>query len=228
MRRERERPREAAFYRGLLEFCGAQPELPRRRRRAQPRQPVLDAVINVSSDTSEDDVGAPVLPPPVLIDLDSSLETLPDIDPRPQHQLPAQQLPDLGPLDVTRELLPPPRHQAFREAVVLLQRLQLPPLQRMTPPPELQPRPQTPPPEEEEQWQAVEVEVQDPDGHQYTVLVAHPLVVQQPRVEPVPEHVPTGHQPPPPMPAVNWALVAQALFTIAEAEHQQAAINLTN
>ena len=112
--------------------------------------------------------------------------------------------------------------------MVLLQRLQLPPLQPITPPSELQPRPQTPPPEEEEQWQAVEVEVEDPDGHQYTVLVAHPLAVQQPQVVPVPEHVPAGYQPPPPMPAVNWALVAHALFTIAEAEDQGAAINLTN
>ena len=214
------RRREAAFYRGLLAFCRAQPEQPRRRGRVEQQQPVLDGVIDVSSDTSEDDVGAPVPAPPMIIDLDSSLDTLPDIDPRPQHQLPVQPLPDLGPLDVTQDLLPPPRHQAFREAVVLLQRLQLPPLQPITPPPELQLRPQTPPPEEVEQWQALEVEVEDPDGHQYTVLVAQPLAVQQPQVVPVPEHVPAGYQPPPPMPVVNWALVAHALFTIAEAEHQ--------
>ena len=162
---------------------------------------------------------------PVVIDLDSSLDTLPDIDPRPQHQLSVQPLLDLGPLDVTQDLLPQPRYQAFREAVVLLQHLQLPPLQPITPPPELQLRPQTPPPEQVEQWQALEVEVEDPDGHQYTVLVAQPLAIQQPQVVPVPEHVPAGYQQPPPMPAVNWALVAHALFTIAEAEHQGSPIN---
>ena len=74
--------------------------------------------------------------PPVIIDLDSSLETLPDIDPHPQFQLLVEPLPELGHLNITLEFPPPLQHQALREAFVLLNRLQLPLLQPLTPPPE--------------------------------------------------------------------------------------------
>ena len=75
---------------------------------------------------------------PPLVGLDSSLETLPDIDPRPQFQLPLKQphepLEDLGDLNITAEFLPPIRHQVFREAVVLLERMLEQPRQPLTPP----------------------------------------------------------------------------------------------
>ena len=88
LRRDRARCCDAAFYRGLLAFCEAPPEKPRRRRRAELLPPVVEGAIIVSSDTSAEDIVAPNLTPPVVVDLDSSLETLPDIDPRPQFQLP--------------------------------------------------------------------------------------------------------------------------------------------
>ena len=166
----------------------------------------------VVSETSEDD-----LPPerqPVIVDLDSSLESLPNIDPRPQWQLPVQPLQDLGPLDVTAEIAPPLQNQTFREACVLLHRMQVPPLQQITPPPELPPRPVTPPPEQDETWVELEAAVAGFDGQHY-VLVTQPLALQQPNVA----HVPAGHQPPQPMPPVDWALIAHALFAIAEKEH---------
>ena len=139
-----------------------------------------------------------------------------------------EHLQDLGPLNVTEELLPQLRNQTLREAYLLLQRLQLPPLQPITLPPELQPRAPSPPPEQVEHWHTLEVEVENLDGRQYAVLVTQPLAIQQPQVTPVPEHVPAGHQQPPPMPAVNWALVAHALFTIAEAEHRELGMNAIN
>ena len=172
----------------------------------------------VVSDTSEDD-----LPPerqPVIVDLDSSLESLPNIDPRPQWQLPVQPLQDLGPLDVTAEIVPPLWSQTFREACVLLHRMQAPPLQQITPPPELLPRPVTPPPEQDDTWVEFEAAVADFDGERY-VMVTQPLALQQPNVVPVPEHVPAHHQPPQPMPPVDWGLIAHALFAIAEREHRE-------
>ena len=89
------------------------------------------------------------------MDLDSSVETLPDIDQRPQHQLPIEHLVDLGPLDITVEF-PPLNNQTFREAYVLLSRLQLPPLQPLTPPPEQPARPPTPQSEPEADWAVLE------------------------------------------------------------------------
>ena len=226
-RRERRRLERGRRYRARLAILRDMREffqLPQPRR---PRRPVLPPrvdrpqVIVVLSDTSLDEADVEHPPRPPIVDLDSSLETLPDIDPRPQHQLPVQPRQDLGPLDVTAELLLPPRHQTFCEALVLLQHLQLPPLRTITPPPELQPRATTLPPEQVEHWHALEVEVANFDGHEYAVLVTQPLALQQPQVAPVPEHIPAGHQQPPPMPAVNWALVAHALFTVAEAEHRE-------
>ena len=113
-------------------------------------------------------------------------------------------LADLGPLNVTQELLPPLQHRTLREAYVLLQQLQLPPLQPITPPPELPPRAPTPPPEEEERWETLEVELARLDDNSYALTVTQPLALQQPQVEPVPEHVPAGHTQPLPMPAVDW------------------------
>ena len=136
-------------------------------------------VIVVSSDTSLDDTDVEPPPRPPIVDLNSFLETLPEIDPRPQHQLPVQPLQDLGPLNVTAELLPPPRHQTFREALVLLQQLQLPPLWTITPPPELPPRALIPPPDQTVEWDAVEVGVASFDGREYAVLVTQPLALQQ-------------------------------------------------
>ena len=167
----------------------------------------------MSSDSSSED-----RPLPPVVDLDSSIESLPNIDPRPQWQLPEQPLKDLGPLDVTAELAPQLRNQTFREAYVLLQHMQLLPLQPLTPSPELPPRAVTLPPEQDEGWVEIEAAVADFDGQQF-VLLTQPLVLQQPQVAPVPEHIPAGHQPPQPMPAVDWALIAHALFSIAEREH---------
>ena len=179
-------------------------------------------MVVVSSDTSLDD--ADVEPPlrQPIVDLDSSLEMLPDIDSQPQHQLPAQPLQDLGPQNVTAELLPPLRHQTLREAFVLLQRLQLPPLLPITPPPELPPRALTPPPEQAVEWDAMEVRVANFDGQEYAILATQPIALQQPQVAPMPEHSQraTSHQPLQPMPAVDWALIAHALFTIAEGEYR--------
>ena len=56
----------------------------------------------------------------------------------------------------------------------MLQRLQLPPLQPITPPPELQQRAPTPPQEQVEHWDALELEVADFDGNNYSVTVTQP------------------------------------------------------
>ena len=226
LERDRRRRRDATFYRGLLAYCGVQQPPPRRRRNINRPPPVVQLLIELSSDTSGDEQRelAPERPI-VLVDLDSSVESLPNIDPRPQWQLPVEPLRDLGPLNVTQELLPPLQHQTLREAYVLLQQLQLPPLQHITPPPELPPRAPTPPPEEEERWETLELELARLDDNSYAVTVTQPLAIQQPQVEPVPEHIPVGHTQPPPMPAVDWALVAHALFTVAEAEHRGRASN---
>ena len=92
--------------------------------------------------------------------------------------------------------------------------MQLPPLQQIPP------RPVTPPPEQDEAWVELEAAVAAFDGQHY-VLVTPPLALQQPQVAPVPEHVPAGYQPLQAMPAVDWALVAHALFSIAEREHAE-------
>ena len=85
----------------------------------------------------------------------------------------------------------------------------------------------TPPPEPEEEWVQLEAAVAAFDGERY-VLVAQPLALQQPQIAPVPEHVPAGYLPPPPMPAVDWALVAHALFSVAERENAERLINNNN
>ena len=178
----------------------------------------MDRPIIVASDTSSDNIRPLVRAPPIVVDLDSSVESLPNIDPRPQRQLPQQELQDLGPLDVTAEITPVLQNPVFRGACVLLHRMQLPELQQITPPPELPSRPVTPPPEQEE-WVQLEAAVAAFDRQRF-VLAAQPLALQEPQVVPVPEHVPAGYQPPPPMPAVDWALVAHALFSVAERENQ--------
>ena len=190
-------------------------------RSVQPQQAAIPPVVVVSSDTSRDETVDEPPPEQLVVDLDSSLESLPNIDPRPEWQLPVEPLRDLGPLNVTQELLPPLQHQTLREAYVLLQQLQLPPLQRIMPPPELPPRAPTPPPEEEEQWETLELELARLDDKSYSITVTQPLAIQQPQVE----HVAAGHTQQQQMPAVDWALVAHALFTVAVAEHRQGRAN---
>ena len=228
--RERDRRRETrrlarnrrarangALLRSLRVFLD-QPVTPPRLRlqRRQSQQP--EAPIVVVSETSEDDL--PPVRQPVIVDLDSSVESLPT---RPQWQLPVQPLQDLGPLDVTAEIAPPLRNQTFREAYVLLLRMQLPLLQQITPPPELPPRPVTPPPEQDETWVELKAAVADFDGQRY-ILVMQPLAQQQPQVAPMPEHVPVGYQPPQ---QIDFAAIARALCYIAEKEHE-ARSNVTN
>ena len=157
----------------------------------------------------------PPTPQPILVDLDSSQESLPNIDPRPQFQLPVEPLVDLGHINVTQELIPLLQHQTFREACVLLQRLQLPALQPITPPPELPERDQTPPPDPGVDWEGLEAAVATFDGQQYLVLPPH-LELQQPEFVPVPQHIPAHFAAPPPMQQVDWATIAHALFVIAE------------
>ena len=47
------------------------------------------------------------------------------------------------------------------------------------------------------------------------------LMLQQPEVVRSPQFVPAQFAPPPQLPPVDWAMVAYALFTIAEKESQQ-------
>ena len=112
------------------------------------------------------------------------------------------------------DFLPPLRHQVLREAYVLLERLQLPPLQPLTPPPELEPRPVSPLPVLHIDWGELEGNLAIFDG---------PPVpqIQQPVVVPVPQFEPDHFVPPPPMPRVDWAAIAHALFTAAEQQHRE-------
>ena len=175
MQRNRARRRDAAFYRDLLVFCGVPPAPPRGHRRVEQPRPVVNQLIVLSFDTSAEEI---VLPgreqQSIVLDLDSSLESLPNIDPRPQHQLPDQPLVDLGHLDVTYELQPPLQHQCLREAYVLLMHLQVPPLQPVTPPPELPQQHQTPP-LDQEGWVVLEAAVANFDGKQQVVFAPPPL-----------------------------------------------------
>ena len=212
----------AALLRGMREVLGL-PQPHCRRRQPQPQQVDRDAPIVLSSDSSAEDQE----PPPILVDLDSSVESLPNIDPRPQWQLPVQPLPDLGPLDVDAELLQPLQplqHQTFREAVVLLERLQLPVLQPFTPPPELPQRPPTPPPEQLVDWVCLEAEVASLDGQQ-CLFVPPGLTLQQPDVVALSQHVPGQFVALPPIQQVDWAAIAKAIFMIAEREGNQPQAN---
>ena len=182
--------------------------LPQHRRRRPPQPPRVDpeATIVLSSDTSVDDLTLPdPEPQPPVVDLDSSLESLPNIDPRPQHQLPVLSLPG--------ELLPPLQHCVLREACVLLERLQLPPLQPLTPPPELQQRPLTPLPVLHIDWGELEGNLAAFDGPPLPLL-------QQPTIVPYLQFVPVHFAQTPPLPQVDWAAIAHALFMVAEREHQ--------
>ena len=219
--RARERRRNAEFYRGLLAYCGVPQEPVRRRRRVEPQRPAVNLPVVLSLDTSGDDLPVPEQQGPiVLIDLDSSIESLPNIDPRPQFQLPVEPLVDLGHLDVTLELQPL-QHQVLREAYVLLERLQLPPLQPMTPPPELEQRVSSPGLEVEIDWEVLEEGLAVFDG---------PPVpqIQQPVAVPVPQFEPANFLQPPPMPRVDWAAIAHALFVAAEQQHREQQMNPNN
>ena len=124
IRRDRRRLADAAFYRGLLAYCGV-PAQPRRRRAPVPPREDPDPVIVASSDTSAEDLPPQQLPREVvLLDIDSSVDELPDIDPRAQPQLPQ-------------------RRHLLRNAYILLGRLQEPlpqaALRPLTPPPEVEP-----------------------------------------------------------------------------------------
>ena len=213
MERNRRLRARAAILRDMRQFFGL-PQ-PRRVQRvaAQPRADPVPLVIDLVETSSEDLDQPQQAPPRELVELDSSLESLPNIDPRPQWQLPAQPLQDLGPLDVTAEIAPPLENQTFREACVLLQRLQAPPLRPITPPPE--------PPllDQEQDWVEVEAAVAQFDGQEYLV-VPRILFLQQPEIAPVQQHVPIGLASPPPMPQVDWAAIAAALFAVVEREHR--------
>ena len=158
--RKRRARAKAAVLRDMRSFFGL-PQ-PRRQQRvvAPPRVDPAPPVIDLTDTALEDIQPPPLTPQHVLVDLDCSLDTLPDIDPRPQWQLPVEPLRDLGPLDVTAEFQPPLQHQVFREAYVLLQHLQLPPLQPFTPPPELPPWNLTPPHDPAVDW--VELDLRRP------------------------------------------------------------------
>ena len=214
---DRRRRARAALLLGMREVLGL-PVQHRRRRPAQQPRPDPNAPIVLSSD---DDLP---LPEPPLIDLDSSIDSLPNIDPRPQFQLPVEPLVDLGPLDITLDYPPPLQHQTLREAYVLLQRLQLPPLQPITPPPELPPRALTPPPDQEG-WVGVDAAVATINGQEYIVF-PQPLELQQLEVAPVPELVPGQFVQPQQLPPVDWARIAAALFMIAQHENRRGQINL--
>ena len=209
MSRDRRLHARAAIFRDMRNYFGL-PQ-PRRVQRmvAQPRVDQAPPMIDITETSFEDIDQPPLTPPCVLVELDSYADSLPNIDPRPQWQLPVEPLRDLGPLDVTAECQPPLQHQVFREACVLLQLLQVLPLRPITPPPEL---PQHHQPVD---WVELEVAVATFDGQEYLVVPRVPLL-QQPEVVPVPQHVPTGFTAPPPMPEVDWAGIAQALFTIVE------------
>ena len=203
----------AAILRDMRDLFGL-PQL--RRVQCVVPQPRVDRgpeVIDLAGTSSEESDHQPQEQHNGLVQLDSSADSLPNIDPRPQWQLPVEPLCDLGPLDVTAECQPPLQHQVFREACVLLQRLQAPPLRPITPPPELPPQPQ------EQDWVEVEAAVARFDGQEYLVVPHLPLL-QQPDVAPVPQHIPTGFAAPPPMPEVDWATIAGALFAVVEREHR--------
>ena len=53
------------------------------------------------------------------------------------------------------------------------------------------------------------------DGQEYLLVPRIPHL-QQPEVVPVPQHIPAGFAAPPPMPEVDWAAIAAALFAVVE------------
>ena len=75
--RDRRRRARAALLRGMREVLGL-PLQHRRRRQPQPQRVDNHIQVVLSSDSSAEDPG----PQPVVVDLDSSLESLPNIDPR--------------------------------------------------------------------------------------------------------------------------------------------------
>ena len=105
------------------------------------------------------------------------------------------------------------KSNVYRESYVLLNRLQVPPLRQLTPPPALPVRHLTPPPEPEVDWVELEQVVAHFDAPQLPLL-------QQPVVEPFPQFVPDNFMPPKQLPPVDWAKIAHALFVLAEQEHE--------
>ena len=67
----------------------------------------------------------------------------------------------------------------------------------------------------------LEAAVARSDAPQQLYMLPPQLVLQQPEVVPFPQFVPAQFAPPPQLPQVDWAMVAYALFTIAEKESQQ-------
>ena len=57
------------------------------------------------------------------------------------------------------------------------------------------------------------------------IVFPQPLELQQPEVVPEPELVPERFVQPQPLPQVDWARIAAALFMIAEHENRRAHIN---
>ena len=102
----------------------------------------------------------------------------------------------------------------------MLWRLQLPELERITPLPEQPAGVPTQPLEQEVDWVEVEAAVAEFDGQRY-FLVPQPPTLQEPEVLAVPQHIPFDFAAPPPMPPVNWAEIAGALFSLAERQNQQ-------
>ena len=125
LERDRRNRARSAVLRDVRDYFGL-PQPQRPCRAPVPRQE--DPIIVLSSDTSADNLPPPRQPDVVQLDFDSSIDELPNIDPRPQHQLPV-------------------RERLVQPAYVLLERLQLPVEQL----PQLQQpqRPQMPPPEVE-------------------------------------------------------------------------------
>ena len=58
------------------------------------------------------------------------------------------------------------------------------------------------------------------DGPQQQIVPLPLLVLQQPAVQPYPQFAPANFAAPPPLPQVDWAMVAYSLFLIAEHEHR--------
>ena len=148
----------------------------------------------------------PEVEQPIIVSSDTSADSLPPLEPRQPAIMDldssAEDLPDIDPRPEFPRLL---QHQVLREAYVLLERLQEPQQQPKRPP--------TPPVEPEVDCAGLEDPLAEFDAPQ-------PIYVQQVVLPPLPFKHP---QPPPP---VDWAMVAYALFTIAEREHQQRLNNL--
>ena len=84
------------------------------------------------------------------------------------------------------------------------------------------------PPRDEGEWVELEATLATLDGQQYLLLEPPQLELQQPEVKPVPQFNPAHFAQPPPLPPVDWAKIAGALFAIAECEARQRTNNNSN